>query len=361
MPSIADNALVKAAPYIERLGAFEAEPQLIPEVEGLLAALLGEVPPAAEALARAREVAPLAGELIEPLLGLTVAPTKARASDKRNVIPALCEITIDVRLLPGQTPEDAAMTLRAWLGNGDYELVSIERFGGTRRRWAAPALGRGASVRGDGGAGRGRCTQASPASIRTALGCARRSARSPTASSVTRDGHRDRGAPDPLGQRAGAGRRPRSSACAGSGTCARRLRLIDARGVQLAGAFESLDAYLAAEPARGSSPTSTSATASRSSFVANRRLRRPAGARPLLAARLAPATSRGQPVRLSGRLVEPSWSPVEYAAAVEEVREAIARGDVYQVNLVHLSAAFAGSLTARRTRSHRSIRCTRAR
>jgi acetylornithine deacetylase/succinyl-diaminopimelate desuccinylase-like protein len=132
MPSIADNALVKAAPLIERLGAFEVIPRLIPEVEGFLAALLGEVPPATDALARAREIAPLAGELIEPLLGMTVAPTKAHASDKRNVIPAVCEITVDTRLLPGQTPEEAEATIRAWLGEGDYELVNTERFGGTR-------------------------------------------------------------------------------------------------------------------------------------------------------------------------------------------------------------------------------------
>jgi para-aminobenzoate synthetase component 1 len=39
----------------------------------------------------------------------------------------------------------------------------------------------------------------------------------------------------------------------------------------------------------------------------------------------------------------PTWSPAGYAAAVDEVRAAIARGDVYQVNLVqHLSAPFAG-------------------
>jgi para-aminobenzoate synthetase component 1 len=39
-----------------------------------------------------------------------------------------------------------------------------------------------------------------------------------------------------------------------------------------------------------------------------------------------------------------TWSAGDYAAAVERVREAIARGDVYQVNLVqHLSASFAGS------------------
>jgi acetylornithine deacetylase/succinyl-diaminopimelate desuccinylase-like protein len=138
MPSIADNALVKAARLIERLGAFEAEPQLIPEVEGFLAALLGEVPPPSDALARAREVAPLAGELIEPLLGLTVAPTMAHASDKRNVIPGLCEITVDTRLLPGQTPEEAEAVIRAWLGEGDYDLVNTERFGGTRSAITGP-------------------------------------------------------------------------------------------------------------------------------------------------------------------------------------------------------------------------------
>jgi para-aminobenzoate synthetase component 1 len=38
-----------------------------------------------------------------------------------------------------------------------------------------------------------------------------------------------------------------------------------------------------------------------------------------------------------------TWSASDYGAAVEEVRAAIARGDVYQVNLVqHLSAPFAG-------------------
>ena len=40
---------------------------------------------------------------------------------------------------------------------------------------------------------------------------------------------------------------------------------------------------------------------------------------------------------------EQTWSPGEHAAAVEAVRDAIARGDVYQVNLVqHLSAPFSG-------------------
>ena len=138
MPSIADNALVKAAPFVERLGAFSVEPRLIPEVEGFLRAVLGDVPPAPDALTAARAIAPLAGELIEPLLGMTCAPTMAHASDKRNVIPALCEVTVDTRLLPGQTPEEAEATIRAFLGDGDYELVNTERQGGTRSEIGGP-------------------------------------------------------------------------------------------------------------------------------------------------------------------------------------------------------------------------------
>jgi acetylornithine deacetylase/succinyl-diaminopimelate desuccinylase-like protein len=138
MPSIADNALVKAAPLLARLGAFEAEPQLIPEVEAFLATLLGRVPAAAEALAAARALSPLAAETVEPLLAMTVSPTKVHASDKRNVIPAVCEVTIDVRLLPEQTPADAEAALRAWLGEGDYELVNIEATGGTRSPIGGP-------------------------------------------------------------------------------------------------------------------------------------------------------------------------------------------------------------------------------
>jgi acetylornithine deacetylase/succinyl-diaminopimelate desuccinylase-like protein len=60
------------------------------------------------------------------------------ASDKRNVIPALCEVTVDVRLLPGQTPEEAEAELRAWLGAGAYELENFERQGGTRSPIGGP-------------------------------------------------------------------------------------------------------------------------------------------------------------------------------------------------------------------------------
>ena len=116
---------------------------------------------------------------------------------------------------------------------------------------------------------------------------------------------------------------------------------------EAAGAFEALEGYLAEELREG--------------LVADvylgyglseplRRELSPAPPEPcplpLLAARIRPADD---PTRSSGdqqRLGEwePTWTPEDYAAAVDAVRAAIARGDVYQVNLVqHLSAPFSGS------------------
>jgi acetylornithine deacetylase/succinyl-diaminopimelate desuccinylase-like protein len=138
MPGIADNALVKAARYIERLGEFVPEPRLTPETEGFLAALADRVPPAREALATARAIDPVAAEMVEPLLGLTVAPTMIEASQKRNVIPGRCQVTVDCRLLPGQTEAEAEAVVLAWLGEGDYELEWPGGQGGTRSELGTP-------------------------------------------------------------------------------------------------------------------------------------------------------------------------------------------------------------------------------
>ena len=138
MPGIADNALVKAARYIEALGAFEPPKELIPEARGLLEAVLGEAPPLEEALDRAAAVHPMLAALVEPLLALTLSPTMIDASHQRNVIPAVCEITVDCRLLPETTPADVEPLIRAALGNGAYELEFDEAVGGTRSPLGTP-------------------------------------------------------------------------------------------------------------------------------------------------------------------------------------------------------------------------------
>ena len=138
MPGIADNALVKAARYIDALGRYDPPPQIIPEVARFLELVLGELPPLEVALDRARALHPLAAELVEPLLSFTLAPTMIEASKQRNVIPATCVVTVDCRLLPGMTPEDVDPLVRAAIGPGDYELEWYERDGGTRSPMASP-------------------------------------------------------------------------------------------------------------------------------------------------------------------------------------------------------------------------------
>ena len=134
MPGIADNALVKAADVIRRITEFRPEQSYMPETEALMRALTGgELPPVEEALDRAREIHPLAAAALEPLLSLTMAPTMIAASRKRNVIPAVCEVTVDRRLQPGQTVEEAEAILRSLLPEGlDYEYELTEAQGGTR-------------------------------------------------------------------------------------------------------------------------------------------------------------------------------------------------------------------------------------
>jgi acetylornithine deacetylase/succinyl-diaminopimelate desuccinylase-like protein len=138
MPGIADNALVKAAPLIERLGGFDPKLEMTPEVEALLEILLGEVPPLDHVVARTRELHQGVAEMVEPLLSVTLSPTMIRASDKRNVIPGACEITVDCRLLPGWTPADVEESIRSTLGDGDYELEWGEPYGGTRSALETP-------------------------------------------------------------------------------------------------------------------------------------------------------------------------------------------------------------------------------
>jgi acetylornithine deacetylase/succinyl-diaminopimelate desuccinylase-like protein len=138
MPGIADNALVKAAALIERLAAYRPELELGPETSVLVEAVAGRPLEAAEALELARELDPAAAELLEPLLSLTLSPTMISASERRNVIPHLCEVVVDCRLLPGQTQAEVEPLLREVLGRGDYDLEWIEGRGGTRSALATP-------------------------------------------------------------------------------------------------------------------------------------------------------------------------------------------------------------------------------
>jgi acetylornithine deacetylase/succinyl-diaminopimelate desuccinylase-like protein len=136
-PAIADNALVTAARAIEALAAFKPPATLIPEVRRFLELVLGEAPASDVALARARGLDALAAELVEPLLSFTLSPTMIEASKQRNVIPAICDVTVDCRVLPGDGPADVKPLVRdvlvaAGIGADRFEIRSLESTGGTR-------------------------------------------------------------------------------------------------------------------------------------------------------------------------------------------------------------------------------------
>ena len=72
------------------------------------------------------------------MLSLTISPTMIAASKKVNVIPAVCDVVCDCRLLPGQGQAEAEGAIREWLGEGDYELEWVEGVGGTSSPLQSP-------------------------------------------------------------------------------------------------------------------------------------------------------------------------------------------------------------------------------
>ena len=137
-PGVADNALLAAAPLLERLAGLETPLELGPEARAFFEALVGSVSGPEDALARLQAASPGAAAINEPMLRATVVPTQIRASAQRNVVPALCEIVCDCRLLPGHTQADLEPVLRDVLGPDGYELEWLERTGGTRSALHTP-------------------------------------------------------------------------------------------------------------------------------------------------------------------------------------------------------------------------------
>ncbi|MGA7705588.1 MAG: M20/M25/M40 family metallo-hydrolase [Solirubrobacteraceae bacterium] len=119
MPKLGENALLKLAPVLERFAS--RQPALAPTAEPL-AFLRGvgedESDPAA-ALARLEAIDPRLLQLLEPMFGVTFAPTKASASEKINVIPSKAELRVDCRVPPGLGEAETRTAIEQVLGGLD--------------------------------------------------------------------------------------------------------------------------------------------------------------------------------------------------------------------------------------------------
>ncbi len=157
VPGLGENALLKIAPLLARLRRQpppEATPeglQFMSEITGR--ALAGDPTSLSEAVEALRAEAPeLVAYLIDPMLGVTLVPTKARASEKENVIPSLAEILVDCRVPPGMDETDARERVLGVLegpvdsgspedgakGTPDYEIEFVEHVVGNRSPSSSP-------------------------------------------------------------------------------------------------------------------------------------------------------------------------------------------------------------------------------
>jgi acetylornithine deacetylase/succinyl-diaminopimelate desuccinylase-like protein len=126
-PNSGENALLKMAPLLLAMRDRRPAYDVTAAPTALLAALgvrLDGDPTAALDHVRAQD--PWLAGFVEPMLGVTLAPTRAFASDKINVIPARAELHVDCRTPPGMTRDAARARIDEVLGGDGYEVEFIE-------------------------------------------------------------------------------------------------------------------------------------------------------------------------------------------------------------------------------------------
>jgi acetylornithine deacetylase/succinyl-diaminopimelate desuccinylase-like protein len=140
VPRIGDNALARMGPLLTALTERRPPAEPGPEVRLLLDALGldgGDVEGALSALERSE---PELAVLLEPLAGITLAPTIARAGEKINVIPSHAELQVDCRVPPGLGEESVRQAIAGVLGPDGYAIEFIERVVGNRSPAETPLM-----------------------------------------------------------------------------------------------------------------------------------------------------------------------------------------------------------------------------
>ncbi len=141
IPKIGDNALLKMAPLLAAMDARQPGYDLTDGPRALLEGLGLEPdgdPAAAFDRLQARD--PGLALLVEPLLGVTLAPTKITASPKINVIPSSAVLSVDCRIPPGLGEADALARIREVLGSDGYRLEWTEQVVGNQSPVTSPLM-----------------------------------------------------------------------------------------------------------------------------------------------------------------------------------------------------------------------------
>ncbi len=140
IPRIGDNALVKLAPALEALADGRVVPESSPEPDAFLDAIGVARDDLAEALAEVEATNPMVAVLLEPMLGVTLAPTMASASEKINVIPSQASLKVDCRVPPGLGEDHALKRIRETVGEDGYAIEFGETVVGNRSPIDTPLM-----------------------------------------------------------------------------------------------------------------------------------------------------------------------------------------------------------------------------
>jgi acetylornithine deacetylase/succinyl-diaminopimelate desuccinylase-like protein len=132
VPMLGDNALLKMAPVLEKLRS-QPSYDLTDEPAEVLRRLGEEVDgDASRALLALNDEDPRLAILVQAMMGVSVTPTRIKASDKINVIPARAELQVDCRVPPGLDDDQVLRRIREVLGDDGYELEFSEKVPGNR-------------------------------------------------------------------------------------------------------------------------------------------------------------------------------------------------------------------------------------
>jgi acetylornithine deacetylase/succinyl-diaminopimelate desuccinylase-like protein len=127
MPTLGDNALLKMAPVLERFATRRPELQPTAEPLAFLRGVGEDEHDATAALQRLSEQDPRLLRILEPMFGVTFAPTMISASEKINVIPSQAQLRVDCRVPPGLGEADARRAIEQVLG--ELEGLVLEYVG----------------------------------------------------------------------------------------------------------------------------------------------------------------------------------------------------------------------------------------
>jgi len=140
VPGTGDNALLKLAPVITRLGERQPDFDVVDEPRAFLEALGEDPADPARAVAHVRAIEPRLALMVEPTLRVTAVPTRVFASEKINVIPAKAELLVDCRVPPGMEGEETMRRVIELVGDDGVEIAFLEQVVGNRSPIESPLM-----------------------------------------------------------------------------------------------------------------------------------------------------------------------------------------------------------------------------